>query len=297
MENPNANILDRLKHHPCFSREAHHKYGRVHMPVAPACNIQCRYCVRKFDCANESRPGVTSRVLSPSEAVDRVRAVAGRDERVTIIGVAGPGDPLANEDTFEFLRLAGREFPHLGLCLSTNGLMLTDRLDELVEYGVETITVTINAVRPETAGKIYAAVHYKGRTYQGAEGAELLLEKQWTGLRDACAAGVAVKVNTILMPGINDTEIPGVAKAAGAMGAAIMNIMSLIPQGGFAHIPKPGIHEVARMRYDCMPHLPMLTHCKQCRADAAGLLGEDKDMETEALLANIGYEYLDLLTA
>ena len=56
--------------HPCFSREAHHHYGRIHLPVAPACNIQCRYCVRKFDCANESRPGVSSRVLSVKEALE-----------------------------------------------------------------------------------------------------------------------------------------------------------------------------------------------------------------------------------
>ncbi|MGE5894530.1 MAG: nitrogenase cofactor biosynthesis protein NifB, partial [bacterium] len=54
---------DIAKTHPCFSKEAHFKFGRIHLPVAPACNIQCRYCIRKFDCANESRPGVTSTVL------------------------------------------------------------------------------------------------------------------------------------------------------------------------------------------------------------------------------------------
>ena len=58
-----------IKVHPCFSEEAHHRFGRAHLPVAPACNLQCRYCVRKFDCANESRPGVTSRVLSPEQAL------------------------------------------------------------------------------------------------------------------------------------------------------------------------------------------------------------------------------------
>src|SRR5664279_3378692 len=66
----NRNIL---KSHPCFSKEAHTRFGRIHLPVAPACNIQCRYCIRKYDCANESRPGITSRVMTPYEALDRVR--------------------------------------------------------------------------------------------------------------------------------------------------------------------------------------------------------------------------------
>ncbi len=292
-ETGNASRLESLKYHPCFSREAHHKYGRVHMPVAPACNIQCRYCVRKFDCANESRPGISSRLLSHYEAIERVRSVTGRDERVRVVGVAGPGDPLANRATFEFMGLVHSEFPELSLCLSTNGLLLPDRLDELVRLGLKTITVTINALDPKTAEAIYAWVRYDGKTYRGREAAELLIGNQWIGLRAAVAAGLAVKVNTICLPGINETEIPCIAEKAGEMGATIMNIMSLIPQGEFAALRKPSIHEIARLRYASMPYLPMMTHCRQCRADATGLLGEDKDMETEALLAMIGEEYME----
>lgn len=291
-----TNRLDKLKYHPCFSREAHHKYGRLHMPIAPACNIQCRYCIRKYDCANESRPGVTSRVLSPAEAMDRVCAVTGRDERISVIGVAGPGDPLANPQTFEFLRIARSEFPDLHLCLSTNGLMLPDSLDELIDIGVETLTVTINAIAPEVAENIYSWVKYRGTIYKGAEAVSLLLHNQWEGLRDAVRAGMAVKVNTILIPGINEDELPKVAEAAGALGAVIMNVMPLIPQAEFEHIKKPSIHDITRARHECMPHLPMLMHCKQCRADATGLLGEDKCMETETMMARIGEDYLDMVT-
>lgn len=204
-----------LKYHPCFSRAAHHKYGRVHMPVAPACNIQCKYCVRKFDCANESRPGVTSRVLSPSEAFSRVSALVGRDERISVVGIAGPGDPLANEASFELMRMIDRTYPDLILCLSTNGLLLPDKLDELVDCGVRTLTVTINAVNPGTAVDIYSWVYYHGKTYKGIEAASLLVENQWKGLEAAINAGMAVKVNTIFIPGVNDTEIHAVAEKAG----------------------------------------------------------------------------------
>ncbi len=282
-----------LNSHPCFSRAAHHKYGRVHMPIAPRCNIQCRYCVRDYDCANESRPGVTSRVLSPSEAMDRVRAVTGRDERITVVGVAGPGDPLANPETFEFLRAVNREYPHLTLCLSTNGLLLPDKLPELLDAGLDTLTVTINATSPETAASVYRWVRYEGRTYEGLEAGELLLGKQWGGLKAAVEAGLAVKVNTITIPGINEHEIPKVAKKAGSLGATIMNITALIPQAEFAGIAKPSKDDIAKMRLVCGEHIPLLTHCRQCRADATGLLGEDKDMEMEAFLAVIGEEYTE----
>ena len=280
-----------LKYHPCFSREAHHKYGRIHLPVAPVCNIQCGYCVRKFDCANESRPGVTSRLLKPADGLERIRAAVGRDERVTVVGIAGPGDPLANDATFELLEMARAEFPQLILCLSTNGLLLPEKLDELARLGVRTLTVTINAVTEEIAGKVYRWAVYKDKRYEGPDAGKLILGNQWDGLRAAVQAGFAVKVNTILIPGINEDEIPAIAEKAGGIGADLINIMALIPQGDFSELTRPSIHEITRMRHACLPHINIMTHCRQCRADACGALGQDGDMETEALMARIGEEY------
>src|SRR5271157_1965321 len=105
-----------LEQHPCFSESAHHKFGRIHLPVAPACNIQCKYCIRKFDCANESRPGVTSKVLTVDESLERVRTLVDRSGKLSVVGIAGPGDPLANEATFDVMRAVHREFPELILC-------------------------------------------------------------------------------------------------------------------------------------------------------------------------------------
>src|SRR5271165_778763 len=42
-------IWEKVKNHPCYSEEAHHHYARMHVAVAPACNIQCNYCNRKYD--------------------------------------------------------------------------------------------------------------------------------------------------------------------------------------------------------------------------------------------------------
>ncbi len=284
-----------IDNHPCFSREAHHKFGRIHLPVAPACNIQCRYCIRKYDCANESRPGITSKVLTPPEALERVRTLVDRNERISVIGIAGPGDPLANDTTFETLRAINREFPELILCVSTNGLYLSDRLEDLVRSGVRSLTITINAVMPETAEKIYSWVSYRGRKYTGREAAECLLCNQWRGLRNAIDAGLIVKVNSVLIPGINDTEIPLVAWLAGGKGADLMNIMPLIPQAEFEYLQRPSREVINGMRDKCIQYVPQMTHCKQCRADACGILGEDKDMELEILNARIGEEYCEMV--
>ena len=65
--------------HPCFSAQAHFRYGRIHLPVAPRCNIRCGYCDRRYDCPNESRPGVTSSLLTPKDAVQRTALALARE--------------------------------------------------------------------------------------------------------------------------------------------------------------------------------------------------------------------------
>jgi nitrogen fixation protein NifB len=284
---------DILKTHPCFSVEAHTKFGRMHLPVAPACNIQCKYCVRKYDCANESRPGITSRVLTPSEAVERVEAFVERNDRVSVIGIAGPGDPLANEATFETLSALRRGFPHLTLCVSTNGLLLPERLADLVRAGVKSLTVTINAVLPETAERIYSWVLYHGKRLSGREAAMTLLANQWAGLSNAIEMGLLVKVNSVYLPGVNDDDLALVAKRAGELGADIMNVLPLIPQGEFSGLTRPSYEALRAKRDELRPFVSQMSHCRQCRADACGTLGEDKDMEYETLMARIGEEYAD----
>jgi nitrogen fixation protein NifB len=284
---------DILKTHPCFSAEAHDKFGRIHLAVAPACNIQCRYCERKYDCANESRPGVTSKVLDPWEAVERVETFLERNGKVTVVGIAGPGDPLANESTFTTLHAIHRRFPELTLCVSTNGLLLSDRIGELVKAGVRSVTVTINAVSPGTAEKIYSWVLYHGKKYTGIHAAEMLVRNQWQGLINAIEAGLLVKVNSVYVPGVNDEELERIAKLAGTFGADIMNVLPLIPQAEFKIYQRPSYQMLHDKRDQLRPYIKQMSHCRQCRADACGTLAEDRDMDTEVLLSRIGEEYLD----
>jgi len=89
-------IMEKTGRHPCYSYEAHHRYARMHLPVAPQCNISCNYCNRKFDCLHESRPGVTSEILTPDSALKKFILVRKKIESLSVVGIAGPGDALAN---------------------------------------------------------------------------------------------------------------------------------------------------------------------------------------------------------
>lgn len=281
--------------HPCLNKEAHNRAARVHLPVAPVCNIQCRYCTRKCDCVNESRPGVTSTLLNPQEALERIRVLAGRNEKLRVVGIAGPGDPLANDATFSTFRMIHREFPDMILCVSTNGMLLPAKLDELIKSGVSSITVTINAVSPRIAKDIYAWVGDDGVRYVSEEGSHRLLVNQWEGLYHAVEEGLVVKVNSVYLPGVNDDEIPQVARLAGKMGAFTMNVIPLIPQAEFSHFVKPDCMAMYEIRKKCGEFINLMTHCNQCRADAYGILGQDGDMELDTLNAQIGEDYCEVV--
>ena len=276
----------RIEKHPCYSEEAHHHYARMHVAVAPACNIQCNYCNRKYDCANESRPGVVSELLTPEEAAHKVLVVAGKIPQMTVLGIAGPGDPLANpEKTFRTFELIADKAPDIKLCLSTNGLMLPDHVDRIKQLNVDHVTITINMVDPKIGEKIYPWVHYHRRRYRGIEGVKILHERQMEGLQALQEADILCKVNSVLIPGINDEHLPEVNKAIRDRGAFLHNIMPLIsaPEHGtyfgLNGQRGPNPKELKGVQDKCSGNMKMMRHCRQCRADAVGLLGEDRSQE------------------
>ncbi|WP_088188517.1 radical SAM protein [Desulfosporosinus sp. FKA] len=260
--------------HPCFATHGHGKTGRIHLAVAPGCNISCNYCVRKFDCANESRPGVTSKVQTPEEALETVRKAKGSEmgPKYRVVGIAGPGEPLANSATFATFRGVKREFPDMILCLSSNGLLLPEKIEELTEIGVSHITITINTLDEDVGAKIYSYVRWKGKTLIGPKGARVLLENQLSGLQMAAQAGMTVKINTVIIPGINDKLLYSLAQEIKKRGAHIHNIVPLIPQAKLSHIKAPSKEMIAGCRSSMSGILPQMQHCQQCRADAIGIL-------------------------
>ena len=279
-------IWEKVKNHPCYSEEAHHHYARMHVAVAPACNIQCNYCNRKYDCANKSRPGVVSEKLTPEQAAKKVLAVASTIPQMTVLGVAGPGDPLANPaKTFKTFELISKTAPDIKLCLSTNGLALPDHVDTIARYNVDHVTITVNMVDPEVGAKIYPWIFWKNRRVTGIEAAKILTERQMQGLEMLTERGILCKVNSVMIPGINDHHLVEVNKAVKSRGAFLHNIMPLIsaPEHGTVFGLNgqrgPSAQELKALQDSCEGEMNMMRHCRQCRADAVGLLGEDRSAE------------------
>jgi nitrogen fixation protein NifB len=194
---------------------------------------------------------------------------------IKVVGIAGPGDPLANEETFATFSLIGREFPGLIKCMSTNGLLLPEKIELLHDLDLHSLTVTVNALDPEVGALIYGHILYRGRKYTGIEASRILIANQMEGLERAAGYGMTIKVNTVLIPGINDDQVPLIARKVKGLGAFVMNVMPLIPQADFADVVPATPEEMEVVRNANERIIGQFRHCRQCRADAAGLIGQD----------------------
>ena len=276
-------VQAKIAEHPCYSAEAHHYFARMHVAVAPACNIQCHYCNRKYDCANESRPGVVSERLDPERAVAKVLAVAAEMPQLSVVGIAGPGDALANpKATFETFEGIAAALPDIKLCLSTNGLALPDHVDAIKKLDISHVTVTLNAIDPDIAAKIYPWVSFERKRWTGRAAAEILLARQREGIAALVAAGVLVKINSVLIPGVNDDHLVEVNAEVRRWGVFLHNIMPLISDPahgthfGLTGQRGPTPSELKTLQDRLGGDAALMKHCRQCRADAVGMLGEDR---------------------
>lgn len=252
--------------HPCFQNDPA-RVARMHLPVAPFCNIKCSFCNPSSgdSCVHGCVPGLAREVLSPAEALERLRQV--RDEQgidIRIVGIAGPGEPLFNEATFETIDLIRKRYPEIHLCLSTNGLLLPKMADRIAKLGVETLTVTVNSLSVPVARMVYE--HVAGG--RSDEDFQRLMDNQMTGIKMAAERGLCVKVNSVLIPGENESELPEIARRVKDQGAYIHNVLPLIPRADARERRAPNRETVDRVRAACGEHICQFERCRHCRADA-----------------------------
>lgn len=272
-----ANTISMIvKKHPCYSDSAHSTHGRIHLPVAPDCNLGCNYCERQIGgmTYHSYRPAATNRIISPKEALLEVAKYV-KNSNLTVVGIAGPGEPLFDLRTFETLSLIHKNYPELLLCLSTNGLLLPEYAKTLWDLGVKTITVTLNTLDAEIGTRIYTYVNYKGKVLKGIDGTRILLYNQIIGIDRAVKLGFTIKVNSILIPGVNNGEMVKIAETAKNMGAYIQNITPLIPLGKFKYLEVPRCDELRKIRSQCEKIIKQFRRCQQCRADAVKIYGKE----------------------
>lgn len=282
-------IPDRTQH-PCFNENAKLRFGRIHLPVAPNCNIQCNFCNRKYDCVNDNRPGVTSSVLTPTQAVAYLNKMVKMMPNLTVVGIAGPGDPFADADrTMETLRRVRADFPSMLLCVASNGLNVAPYVDEMVKLNVTHLTMTVNAVDPEIGQAIYAWVRDGKKIYRGRAGAEVLLSHQMESLRLCRQRGLTTKINSIIIPGINEHHMADIARVVAQQGADLFNCIGIYPTSDtpFETILPPSKEEIEDLRRQAEQYLPQMRHCTRCRADAVGCLGEGMNIQAMEIMRQI----------
>lgn len=278
---------DLQRSHPCFGGQKNNT-GRIHLPVSPGCNIACRFCDRSINDV-EQRPGVASKIVSPEETIGLIQKSLELCPEITVVGIAGPGDTLATDYALDTFRLVKEHFPNLFRCMSTNGLLLDERADEVIDVGVDSLTVTVNAIDPVIEARLNKFILYHGEKIEGVAGAKILIENQLRGIQKVADAGITVKVNTVLVPEINGEHIEEIAKKMGELGASIYNIIPLIPQYELKDVEAPTCQQIDEARTRASKYVDVFRHCQRCRADAVGIPGQ-KDVGDQIYQRRLGIQ-------
>jgi nitrogen fixation protein NifB len=263
-------------HHPCWAECREDLWERIHLPVARRCNVKCYFCDHSLgNNCHSSKPGASSEVMTPEYAFQRLKDEIRDRPRLRIVGISGPGEPLVNSETFELLDHVNNLAHTLRCCISTNGVLLSDKVMDLLDCNVETVSVSLSTIRPKTAQRIYEWAMIEKRVLTGRAMGKKIIESQLKGIEQAIQEGIRVKVNTVLIPSINYHEMNEISRVLHNLGVSLQNIVPLVPWAGMAEIEKPDSNSLEHARSIASVHMRQFTHCQQCRSDVVGIPGND----------------------
>lgn len=189
------------------------QYGRtidyLRVSVTDRCNLRCTYCMPE----NGIELYEHSRILSVEEIDSIIRAGARLGiKKVRITG----GEPLVRKGILDIVRNAAQTPGIESLCMTTNGILLPEYADRLRELGVERLNISLDTLDPE---------RYASLTRVGS------LDDVMKGLRAAEEAGfTGTKINTVLLGGINDSEIGSLASLTKDRDLSV-RFIELMPMG------------------------------------------------------------------
>jgi len=192
---------------------------KVILPVARNCCMSCCYCRQlPYPCTICHSQQVD--VLTPLQAARALAAVAPP----FVVEIGGQGDPIMNEETFQTLRLLTIENITAPTFLTTTGLCILDRLDDILSVRPNVLKVIINSLDPKIGSRLVDSVIYRNKVVRGIDGAFLLQEKQVKGIKRLLAKGLTVAVETVSLSGLNAGHIPELVDALVALGIHYMDL-------------------------------------------------------------------------
>ena len=181
------------------------RHGRratdLRLSVIDKCNLRCTYCMPA-----DGLPWLpTAQLMSPAEIV-RIVGVGVTELGVTELRLTG-GEPLVRRDLEEIVAGVRTAHPELPVSLTTNGIGLAARAQGLAEAGLTRINISLDSLDAAT----FRTLARRDRLTEVLAGAEA-----------AAAAGLSpVKINAVLMAGVNDHEAPELLAWALARGFAL----------------------------------------------------------------------------
>ena len=168
------------------------RYGRtidyMRISVTERCNYRCFYCM-PYGYSDEGK----EKNLSSFEIIGVVEAAVKLGvKKIRITG----GEPLVRGDIEDILCGISQVEGVQELCITTNGSTLYERADLLKRCGVHRINVSLDTLREERFERIT-----RGGSYA----------RVWKGIEKALELGIEVRINTVMVEGINDDEIEDIA--------------------------------------------------------------------------------------
>ncbi|MBI5529838.1 MAG: GTP 3',8-cyclase MoaA [Deltaproteobacteria bacterium] len=232
----------------------------LRISVTDRCNLRCGYCMPPG-----GRPLVGHADLLTYEELVRVAGIlAGMGIRK--VRVTG-GEPLVRRDVCALLSGISAVEGVGELCITTNGTRLAALAPKIRDAGVSRVNVSLDSLRPDR--------------YSALTGADLL-DAVVAGLEAAARAGfVRVKLNTVLLRGVNDDEAPDFVRFSARMGF-VQRFIELMPfrMPVGTGVPEREVREAlsaagidsAHVEYISQVSRPFCDSCGRLRIDARGRL-------------------------
>lgn len=173
--------------------------GSLRLSVTDRCNLRCRYCMPE-----EEYHWLPKEDILHFEELDELAQVFGA-LGVDHLRLTG-GEPLLRHDLPALVRLLSRHAFVRDLALTTNGVLLAEQAVSLAAAGLRRVTVSLDTLRAD-----------RFRTLAGREE----LPRVLAGCRAARAAGLPVKINSVIIRGVNDDELADLLALARELSAEV----------------------------------------------------------------------------
>lgn len=207
-------------------------YGRkityLRLSVTELCNLRCRYCMPEDGVCKKRH----EEMLTEEEMLCAVEAAASLG--VTKLRITG-GEPLVKRNILSICRRAAAVEGIGEVCLTTNGLLLPQLARPLREAGVRRVNLSLDTLDE----KKYTYITRRGSLSQALDGLEAALD----------AGFERVKLNTVLIGGFNDDEIPALARLTQQypVDVRFIELMPMYDSGDFgpqAYLPGSAVAEL-----------------------------------------------------